>query len=805
VGVVGPASSALWLSVGLFVLGSPVAHAQPSAPVGPSASGTKPGAGGTEPNAGETEPGAGGTEPGAGGTEPNAGETEPNGGETKPGAGETEPGGKYGAAEDEESRVIRVAPRRPQPSERGRSGSIVTREELEQKLPRSAPDALQGEPGVYLQQTAHGQGSPYLRGLTGQQTVMFFDGVRLNNSTFRQGPNQYFFTIDARTIQQLEVVRGSASTRYGSDALGGALLSTPVEPKLEVDPSGRRWVVHPRVLTRFTTADAEKGGRAQLALSYRGRLGIMVGAGYRDVGQLRSGGRVISPSTGQTQKVPPVFEADDRTQRGTGFRELTSDARVVWQPRSKTRFTLGYYDYRQFDVPRTDKCPPPTAPEDECLRYLQQFRTLGYGAFEGFALHPAAEQLRVTLSYQNQHERRELQRGSPSPTEVHGEDDVHTVGTALQVATRDFALAPWVSLQTRYGTDAYLDLIDSEGWLYFEDVGIRSDLSRGQYLDGGRYLTSGLWGETAATFFDVLRVRGGGRGALVHARADGDPETASAPIDRTWGTAVGNAGLSVQAVPWLSFHANLDQGFRAPNMDDLTSRQQTGPGFQFENPDLDPERSLSTESGFSIDHPWVELQGWVYQTRIRGLIARAPRTAEQCPEGEMGCGASQTRFQLVNLDGFAFVRGAEADLRLYLPWDLRLRGTVSYAWGEGPNPVAAESPGEPRRLPLSRVPPLNGLAEAGWRGGSTGLYAFAALRWARAQTRLALADQADVRIPIGGTPGYVVVDLRAGYRLDPYLLLAVVFENVGDAAYRNHGSSVNGPGRGVSMQLEFGF
>jgi outer membrane cobalamin receptor len=117
--------------------------------------------------------------------------------------------------------VIKVKRRRPERTEPDRSGSVVTREQLEQRLPRSAPDALQGEPGVYIQQTAHGQGSPYLRGLTGQQTVMFFDDVRVNNATFRQGPNQYFFTIDASSIQQLEVVRGSASTRYGSDALGG--------------------------------------------------------------------------------------------------------------------------------------------------------------------------------------------------------------------------------------------------------------------------------------------------------------------------------------------------------------------------------------------------------------------------------------------------------------------------------------------------------------------------------------------------------------------------------------------------------
>src|SRR5690606_1230083 len=95
--------------------------------------------------------------------------------------------------------------------------------------PRSAPDALRSVPGVSVQQTGHGQASPYVRGLTGQQIVHLFDGIRLNNGLYRQGPNQYFFTVDWQSLERIEVVRGSASTRWGSDALGGAILAVPRE------------------------------------------------------------------------------------------------------------------------------------------------------------------------------------------------------------------------------------------------------------------------------------------------------------------------------------------------------------------------------------------------------------------------------------------------------------------------------------------------------------------------------------------------------------------------------------------------
>ena len=35
--------------------------------------------------------------------------------------------------------------------------------ELEDRLPRSAPDALRFEPGVFVQQTAHSQGSAFIQ------------------------------------------------------------------------------------------------------------------------------------------------------------------------------------------------------------------------------------------------------------------------------------------------------------------------------------------------------------------------------------------------------------------------------------------------------------------------------------------------------------------------------------------------------------------------------------------------------------------------------------------------------------------
>ena len=83
------------------------------------------------------------------------------------------------------------------------AGSTVSHAELERRQPRSAPDALRYEPGVFVQQTAHGRGLGVYSRADRPADAAAFDGIRLNNSTFRQGPNQYFFTVDSRSIEAI--------------------------------------------------------------------------------------------------------------------------------------------------------------------------------------------------------------------------------------------------------------------------------------------------------------------------------------------------------------------------------------------------------------------------------------------------------------------------------------------------------------------------------------------------------------------------------------------------------------------------
>lgn len=686
-------------------------------------------------------------------------------------------------------------------SQPGRAGSKVDRRAMEERLPRSAPDALRYEPGVFVQQSAHGQGSPFVRGRTGQQTVMLFDGIRMNTSLYRQGPNQYFFTLDARTLRSIEITRGGASTRYGSDAIGGVLDARPVEPALDLDAKGPRF--RPRASVRFASADREISHRFQVDAQIRPNVRVLVGAGHRRAGQLESGGAVRSPLDGSVPLVP-AFEDDGRTQLGTGFRDWSADGRLVLGVGGGRRVVAAAYLYRQYDSPRTDQCPPPFAPRNECLNYDEQFRSFAYVAFEG-DMGPFGRFGKVALSYQRQHERRTFNRPSSFIRNI-GRDDVDTLGATVKVQGHD--LSPIQPLRARidYGGDAYVDRVSSRAFTELSDVGAVLRLSRGQYLTGSRYVQGGLFAEIEASLFRRVTLRAGGRGAFARADAPADPASGTRPVAAAWPIAVGHAGLDVEVADWLHLLANVDRSYRAPNLDDLTSRQQSGPGFQFENPDLTPEKALTVEGGIRITAPRIEADVWGYHSIVHDAITRQLRSIADCPPETPQCATSWSRFQLVNTPGTSFISGFELSARVALPAGFLVRATLAYAYGSAPNPQPRPSdPSLPyvERVPISRIPPLNGSVEARYTAPFD-LYAGAGLRWALTQDRLAPTDATDARIPLGGTPGFAVLDLRAGYRVRRELVIAAIFENVTDAAYRYHGSSVNGPGRGFIVHVEAG-
>ncbi len=107
--------------------------------------------------------------------------------------------------------------------------TVITAEELKQRPYMTLIDAVRDLEGVDVGETSDktGQRSISLRGMGSDYTLILIDGKRQNNhgdiypNSF--SGNQFNHIPPLDMIERIEVIRGPASTLYGSDALGGVI------------------------------------------------------------------------------------------------------------------------------------------------------------------------------------------------------------------------------------------------------------------------------------------------------------------------------------------------------------------------------------------------------------------------------------------------------------------------------------------------------------------------------------------------------------------------------------------------------
>ena len=102
------------------------------------------------------------------------------------------------------------------------ANTVFTRTDIDRLQPTSVTDLLTRVPGVQVAPTG-GRGSLpgiFIRGTKAAQSLVLVDGVRIANATSGDSGLQF---LDVDQIERVEVLRGSRSAVYGSDAIGGVI------------------------------------------------------------------------------------------------------------------------------------------------------------------------------------------------------------------------------------------------------------------------------------------------------------------------------------------------------------------------------------------------------------------------------------------------------------------------------------------------------------------------------------------------------------------------------------------------------
>lgn len=652
---------------------------------------------------------------------------------------------------------------------------VLTRSEsVDRKQARTLPESLKEIPGVMVQKTSHGQGSPIIRGFTGFRTLFLIDGIRLNNSVFRDGPNQYWNTVDPFSIQRLEIVKGPSSVLYGSDAVGGT-INALTNTRLDF---GKGFLWDRTVQYRFAGAENAHIGRAEMCASYEKKLGVTVGASLKDFGDLRAGREV-------------------GLQEKTGYEEWDGDIKLEYFFDHNSKLTFLHQRVSQDDAWRTHKTLfgkswKGTDIGNEKERSLEQRRHLTYLQFQKENMASFISGLKVSLSYHYQEEGQF--RVKKDDTFDRQGFDVGTIGALLQFESNS-RVGKWT-----YGIEYYRDQVDSFTRRYNTDGSLKKIEIQGPVADDSYYDLLGAFLQNEIPVRDVFEFISGVRYnyAAVDAGKLIDPISGEqTSYSDSWGSIVGSVRLVWHIdknARWNMF-SSISQGFRAPNLSD-TTRLDTARSNELETASLglEPEQYISYELGFKCEYEKVSSYIAFYYTDINNMIVRTPT-------GVMIDGDYEVTKKN---SGDGYTRGIELGIDYRFHRQFALFGVFTFIDGE----VDTYPSSAPKsvREPIDRLMPPTGTIGLRWTHLKRNHWIEILCTIAAKQARLSSRDEQDTqRIPPGGTPGYKVLSIRSQWELKKDMHLSIGIENILNEDYRVHGSGQNEPGTNFILGLKIKF
>ncbi len=651
--------------------------------------------------------------------------------------------------------------------------SVINPRKIRERNNQQTPELLREEPGLTVQKTNQGGGSPIMRGLKANKLLFLVDGIRLNNSTYRGGNTQYLNTVDSGTLDRVEIVHGPISVLYGSDALGGAINLITKSPQLTLDGKP---TFGGSASASLSTADETKTSNFNV-MTGNSKWGLIIKGSFKSFGDISRGSSGGSSLMNRLRNDSRTNRVLNKKQSPNGYDSYDLSSKALVRLSHLQELTFAAQLNRQNSVPRYDVVE---TLGDSVRLFDPQERDLFYMTYVNKTHSRLFNKFTVTASLHRQLERRRrIKFGSTNETF----DQFRTRTTGLQV---NFNKLFGSNHQLVYGSEFYFDQVATKS--SGRDLITAIESRRAPlFPDGSSFLTLGVFAQDAFHILPKWKLILGGRFSTTQLKAPFEDDAANlqnfGTIEQTNSSVTGSLGSRFAISKKLSFVTNIAQGFRTPNLDDVS---KLGPGkgksfFDVPNADTKPEKTLSIDGGFKIFSNGLRANVFGFYNSIKDLLVRQPAEFNGATfvieEGD-----TLAVFHKENT-GKAYTTGIALNAEFSVTPDLVLLGNLSYTYGQNTSNSEA----------LSSIPPFGGLLGLRWRQNK--YWAELHSRFAAEQTRLSLEDQADLRIPEGGTPGWYTLNLKLGTDITEAVSLKVAVMNILDRNYREHLSGFNAPGR----------
>ena len=705
--------------------------------------------------------------------------------------------------------------------------AVISTKDIQKISPQTSADLLATIPGIKVQKSQFGGGSPVIRGMESNRVLLVVDGVRMNNAIYRKGHLQSSITVAPNLLDKTEVVFGPSSVIYGSDALGGVIHYFTKTPKLS-----EKNKVNSQFFSRFSSVNQEVTTTVSADVSFP-NWASFTSISHSDFGDLKIGknrnhgfndwGKVFyySENTNRNYSETPTVNSDPELLKNTGYRQTDVLQKFFVTLSKNTDLKINLQYSTSSDIPRFDRL---SELENSSLKFAEwnygpQNRLL---VSSQLLIKPNKKWIEsgiITGAYQHIEESR-IQRKFGSLDRSHREESLNVFSL-----NGDFSVSLTQDKKRKlsYGFEfAYNDVVSksygktlniSNGEMngYSDDFMVQS-----RYPDGGsNYLSAAAYIGYRQDVTQKSTLNTGLRVTNTNLNANWIDQTfiqlPETNITLNNSAVTATIGYVYRSNENWQLNSILSSGFRSPNIDDIGRIREKRSNVSIPNIHVNPEIAYNAEIGIQkyFNDKKFRVGTNFYYTLLdnyiqRDFIYNADGSKKQVQfDGEYGNAVSNQN------KGTAYILGYTINYLGEVSSTLNTSGFITYTKGRTYD----------TQEPMSSIPPLFGQFELNFKKNKIELGA--AVRFNSKK------DIEDFNITEGidnhdltpiidpnavidtdkyyGSPSWMTIGVTSNYLMNDTFSIQARLDNIFDEHYLEFASGISAPGRNVSVSFVASF
>ena len=684
----------------------------------------------------------------------------------------------------------------------------INSKQIEFVNPSTSADLLQNIGNIFIQKSQLGGGSPMIRGHSTNRLVLTVDGVRLNNAIYRGGNIHNVISISPLTIENTEVILGSASVLYGSDAIGGVMNFYTKKAKLSFDSNP---YIELNINSRYSSASSEKMYHLDLNYGLK-KIAFLSSFSKSDFGDLKMGingpsdylrpNYVTQNSNGEDIL---MINSNSRVQRNTGYDQTNFLQKVIYEPNENLSIDLGIHFSETGNIPRYDRLIRDN--QNQGLYYAEWY----YGPQKWLLINSQMslkpketkfyDELKLGLSFQKFSESRNSRRFDDS--------DLHSREENLNIFSVNLDFYNKISENSNFTYG--LEIIENKLGSSAKSININDSLENPistRYPDNSSLNSLGIYMNYKNKIIEDVFFQTGVRFSSTELKADLSQNNIY--YDFVYETTtlrnasfVGGIGLSWVRNTYNNWKFNINTAFRSPNIDDLAKVFDSGPGNVIvPNPKLKAERSFGIEFGGyfrtknNIELDFSSYATYLYNSFIRDDFTLSNGLSEIIYDGEL------SQIQALQNSSKSFIYGIEIGINTQLSKNFSIKSQHNLIAGYELNRV-------PIAMPVRHIPPNYGNLHLIFNKGNISIDSYLIYNSKISFNNLAESERIKsymYALDKNGnpySPSWMTFNIRSKYSFSEMLNINFTIENITNRLYRPYSSGISAPGLNFIFSVNY--